>query len=59
MSKSLAGKILFEGQAAEYASMIENNSISHDDCIEILKVVVKLKGLGCSNKLLIDRLIRS
>ncbi|MCY7911204.1 hypothetical protein MOB65_20320 [Bacillus inaquosorum] len=59
MSKSLAEKILFEGQAAEYASIIENNTISHEDCIEILKVVAKLKGLGYSNKLLIDRLTRS
>ncbi|QRV11391.1 hypothetical protein JR311_20430 (plasmid) [Bacillus velezensis] len=59
MSKSLAEKILFEGEADEYASIIENNQISHDDCIEILKAVAKLKGTGLSNKILIDRLTRS
>jgi hypothetical protein len=56
MNKGLAEKVLFEGEADVYASIINDYPISHDDCIEILKVVAKLKSLGYSNKLIINRL---
>lgn len=58
MSKGLAEEVLFKGEADEYASIINDNPISHDDCIEILKVVAKLKSMGYSNNLIIDRLKR-
>lgn len=56
MENGFAKKVLFEGEADEYASIINDNPISHDDCIKILKAVAKLKRLGYSNKLIIDRL---
>lgn len=48
--------VLFKGEADEYASIINSNPISHDDCIEILKEVANLKRLGYSNKLIINRI---
>jgi hypothetical protein len=56
MKEGLTEKVLFKGEADEYASIINDNPISHDDCISILKVAVKLKSIGCSNELIINRL---
>lgn len=58
MSKGLAEKVLFEGEADAYASIINDYPVGHDDCIEILKVVAKLKSHGYSNELIIRRLTR-
>lgn len=56
MNEGLAEKVLFDGEADEYASIINDYPISHNDCITILKVAAKLKRLGYSNDLLIERM---
>lgn len=56
MIKGLADKVLFEGEADEFAEIINLNAICHDDCMEILKVVASLKNEGKSNKNIIDTL---
>lgn len=53
-----ATSILFEGEADEYASVINDYPISHKDCLEILKAAAVLKGKGISTEVLIDRMIR-
>lgn len=58
MKEGLAKQVLFEGEYDEYASIIDNHPICHDDCIEILKVVAKMKTMGLSNELIISRLRR-
>lgn len=56
MNEGLAEKVLFEGEADEYASIINYFPISHDDCITILKVAAKLKSVGFSNEFIIQRM---
>lgn len=58
MIKGLADKVLFEGEADEYAEIIDLNVICHDDCMEILRVVASLKNKGKSNKIIIDKLMQ-
>lgn len=58
VNEGLAKKVLFEGEADEYAAIINDYPISHDDCLEILKVVAKLKSVGYSNELIIERMRR-
>lgn len=58
MNKGLAEKVLFEGEADNYAAIINDYAISHNDCMEILKVVARLKNVGYSNDLIIARLTR-
>jgi hypothetical protein len=58
MNKDMAEKVLFEGEADEYAAIIKDYPISHDDCIKILKLASKLKSVGYSTEMIMDRLIR-
>jgi hypothetical protein len=58
MNNGLANKVLFEGEIDEYASIINDYPISHDDCIKILKLAAKLKNVGYSTEMIMDRLIR-
>ncbi|MFS0643738.1 hypothetical protein [Siminovitchia sp. 179-K 8D1 HS] len=55
----LASKVLFEGQADEYAEIINHNAICHEDCVEVLKAVAKLKNTGHSNESIINKLLRN
>lgn len=57
MKQNLAEKVLFEGEADEYALIIKDYPICHNDCMEILKAAALLKGSGFSNKLILDRLL--
>lgn len=52
-----AKDILFEGEADEYAQIINAYPICHQDCVEILRWVARLKGDGLSNEMIINRLM--
>jgi hypothetical protein len=58
MNEGLAEKVLFKGEDDEYASIINDYPICHDDCIDILKVAARLKSIGYSNELIISRMER-
>ncbi|MFC8685942.1 hypothetical protein [Brevibacillus porteri] len=51
-------EVLFEGQVDENAQIIASYPMSHENAIEILTVVVKLKSDGISNENIISRLTR-
>lgn len=52
----IANKVLFEGESDEYAAIINDYPISHDECIKILKVAARLKSVGYSSEMIIDKL---
>lgn len=55
--KADANKVLFEGEADEYAGIIAHYPICHDDCMDILRVAAKLKSVGLSNQKIIERMM--
>ncbi|MBX4152225.1 hypothetical protein [Paenibacillus lautus] len=55
--KADASKVLFDGEADEYAGILAHYPICHDDCIEILRHVARLKSVGFSNEKIIERML--
>lgn len=53
-----AKDVLLEGEADEYAQIINAYPICHRDCVEILRWAARLKGDGLSNEIIINRLMR-
>ncbi|ALS22184.1 hypothetical protein [Paenibacillus naphthalenovorans] len=53
-----AKDVLFDGEVDEYTQILNAYPISHQDSIEILRWVARLKGNGLSNDMIINRLMR-
>lgn len=56
LNKGLSEKVLFDGEADDYAAIINDYPICHDDCVKILKTAARLKSVGYSNEQIIERM---